>query len=614
MRAAIRLILAAAVLLIGGAVRAEVLDNATCLGCHDKVDAAKFANSVHGPLQCADCHADITSAPHDTPPKKVDCSPCHSEVVSAWMNSVHAASQTGKAPHCLDCHGSPHEILPSADKASKTNHANIPATCASCHGQKFVVQKAGLTTQPAASYQDSVHGRAVYNGSTKAAVCTDCHDAHQVLPGNNPQSGIFKFNVPRTCGRCHAAIATAYGKGVHGRALQHGNWSAPVCTDCHGIHAISKTSDLSRGPRASCQHCHDGVRLTREFAVPADRAESYAASYHGMARKVGSTVAADCASCHGAHDIFPSNDPRSSINPANLPKTCGKCHQGAQANFGQGKVHLMANDVSDAPSKALTWIRWIYIVLIVLTIGGMALHNIVIWVHKARLKRQARHGRLVTRMNLNQRLQHGTMVISFTVLVVSGFALIWPESWLGQAFFTEMIRRCVHRTAAVVMILLGLYHMAYMAGTKEGRKGLRDFWFRARDIGDAFRTMRYYLGLSDTKPEFGRFTYAEKAEYWAGMWGTVVMAITGLLIWFNVTTTALMPRWWIDIATTIHFFEGILATLAIIVWHFYHVIFDPDTYPMNWAWFDGQMTEEHYREEHGLDGETLKTDSEPAEK
>lgn len=99
--------------------------------------------------------------------------------------------------------------------------------------------------------------------------------------------------------------------------------------------------------------------------------------------------------------------------------------------------------------------------------------------------------------------------------------------------------------------------------------------------------------------------YAEKAEYWALVWGLIVMASTGIMLWAKVSFGNLLPRWWLDIATAIHFYEAVLATLAIVVWHFYQVFFDPDVYPMNWTWWDGKMSFEHYREEHALDTDTL---------
>jgi cytochrome b subunit of formate dehydrogenase len=134
---------------------------------------------------------------------------------------------------------------------------------------------------------------------------------------------------------------------------------------------------------------------------------------------------------------------------------------------------------------------------------------------------------------------------------------------------------------------------------------LLDFLPAPKDATDAWGTMLYYLGLRSEKPEFRRFNYAEKAEYWALVWGLIVMAGTGLMLWAKISVGHVLARWWLDIATAIHLYEAILATLAIVVWHFYQVFFDPDVYPMNWAWWDGKMSFEHYREEHGLDAETL---------
>ncbi|MBV8545074.1 MAG: cytochrome c3 family protein, partial [Acidobacteria bacterium] len=314
-----KLIIAAAFVFAAASANAQ-MTNAECLACHDTpgmpqhVDAKKLAASVHAPLDCTNCHADVKAYPHDPAPKPVDCASCHADSVAAWDNSLHAKavkSGVARGAKCADCHGPAHEILPSSDPKSKTSHANIPATCSTCHGQKFVMSKAGLSAQAAISYQTSIHGRAVANGSAKAAVCTDCHDHHAVRPANDPLSKIFKFNVARTCGACHATIAAHYAESVHGKALARGNWNAPVCTDCHGIHTISRAADQVRGPRSSCARCHDGVRLTQEFGVAGTRVASYESSYHGLARKLGSTTAADCASCHTAHDVLPSSDPRS---------------------------------------------------------------------------------------------------------------------------------------------------------------------------------------------------------------------------------------------------------------------------------------------------------------
>ena len=146
-----------------------------------------------------------------------------------------------------------------------------------------------------------------------------------------------------------------------------------------------------------------------------------------------------------------------------------------------------------------------------------------------------------------------------------------------------------------------VYHLFDIVITREGRRLARDLFPALDDIRGAWQNLSYYLGLTSQKPEFARFNYAEKAEYWALVWGMFVMAGTGIMLWAKVIVGNRLPRWWLDIATAIHLYEAILATLAIVVWHFYQVFFDPDVYPMNWAWWDGKMTLHHYREEHGLD-------------
>src|SRR5664279_4314483 len=85
-----------------------------------------------------------------------------------------------------------------------------------------------------------------------------------------------------------------------------------------------------------------------------------------------------------------------------------------------------------------------------------------------------------------------------------------------------------------------------------------------------------------------KFNYAEKVEYWAFMWGTVVMTVSGFLLWFNNFTLRHFPKWVSDAATAVHFYEALLATFSILIWHFYMVIFDPLVYPMDTAWIDGK--------------------------
>jgi cytochrome b subunit of formate dehydrogenase len=604
--------------------------NEECLACHSDatlthevngkpvslfVDPDKFKNSIHGGMfTCVDCHSDLKSSPHETKPAKVECSTCHSDQQAVYDRSYHAqALKDGdkNAAGCIDCHGGPHEILAGSDPKSRVNHANIAATCGACHGQKFVMEASGHSAQPFISYQESVHGRAVSSGSEKAAVCTDCHGAHEILRASDPKSSIFKFNVPVTCAKCHSSVQQEFAQSIHGQAIQRGNWQAPVCTDCHGIHSIKAHLDPNSSvsaqnlARVTCARCHEGVRLSQEMGIPGARSSTYLQSYHGLASKLGSQIVANCASCHGSHSILPSSDPRSTVNKANLIKTCGQCHPGAGEKFVVGKVHVDAPLSADTGSVAVRWIRKFYVGMILVVIGGMVLHNLIIWRRKTLERRRLEH-RLVTRMNVNQRIQHIVLLASFAVLVLTGFALKYPDSWFASMLsLGERVRGILHRVAAVLLIGVGFYHLIYIVVTREGRRLAGDFLPIPKDALDVWQTLRYYLGFERSKPEFKRFNYAEKAEYWALVWGLIVMASTGLMLWFKVAFGNLLPRWWLDVATAIHFYEAVLATLAIIVWHFYQVFFDPDTYPMNWSWWDGKVSFEHYREEHGLDTETL---------
>lgn len=604
--------------------------NDECLACHGDsamtkevngkpvslyVNPEAFKNSIHGSvLTCVECHSDIKTSPHRTTPATVSCAQCHGEQQAAYDRGHHArAIQAGdrRAATCVECHGSPHELLPAGDPKSRVNHANIPATCGRCHGQKFVMKASGHSAQLVVSYQESVHGKAAAAGSEKAAVCTDCHGAHEILPASDSKSSIFKFNVPATCAKCHEKVGREFTQSIHGQAIGLGNWQAPVCTDCHGIHSIKDHLDPDSSvsaanlSRVTCARCHEGVRLSEEFGVAGRRATTYLASYHGLASKLGSQVVANCASCHGVHNILPSSDPRSTIHRANLVATCGQCHPGVTEKFVLGKVHVNAPLSADIGSVAVRWIRNFYQGMIFAVIGAMLVHNLLIWRRKALVRRAWEH-RLVSRMTSNQRWQHFVLFASFITLVITGFALRFPDSWFaGLLGMGEKARGITHRVAGVILMGVGAYHLAYVAFTRDGRKLVKDFLPALKDASDVWGTMLYCLGRRREKPAFRRFTYAEKAEYWALVWGLVIMASTGIMLWAKVSVGHLLARWWLDVATAIHFYEAVLATLAIVVWHFYQVFFDPDVYPMNWAWWDGKMPFERYREEHGLDTTTL---------
>jgi formate dehydrogenase gamma subunit len=392
---------------------------------------------------------------------------------------------------------------------------------------------------------------------------------------------------------------------MHGKAIAAGDRDAPTCTDCHSEHKIvalegagtQKISDV-------CSRCHASVSLDAKYNLPADRVKTYVQSYHGLAAQYGSTVVANCSSCHGNHLILPSSDPDSSINTNNLVATCGRCHPGASRMFVSGKIHanLAATpEERDLAGKINSWVRRIYPTLIFLVVGAMLVHNVLLFHKKVAVHLRA-SGRPVLRMGLSHRWQHAVLALSFITLAVTGFALKFPDSGLAHLLgSSESVRRWIHRIAGIVLLLTGLYHLIHILRTKEGRRLIKDLLPVRKDFTDVWQAILYFIGRSGEKPKIGRFGYAEKMEYWAVLWGSIIMGATGLIVWFKLDVTRFLPRWIVDVALTIHYYEAVLACLAIVVWHFYHVIFDPDVYPLNTACWNGRVSEEWQRHEHPLD-------------
>jgi formate dehydrogenase gamma subunit len=407
------------------------------------------------------------------------------------------------------------------------------------------------------------------------------------------------MNIPATCGSCHGDILPLYAASIHGRAAMAGKREAPVCTDCHGEHTILASSD----PRAAvyrtsvsekvCGSCHAAERIVSKYHLPADRLETYMRSYHGLASKFGATTVANCASCHGAHDILPSSDPRSSVHKNNLAKTCGQCHPGAGPQLAKGAVHVAP---SPERNRAVYYVTVFYTVFIFLAAGGMALHNLLDFARKLGENYRRRGRARYVRFSLAERIQHLLLALTFITLAYTGFALKYAESWWAFPFTLFHVghdwRGRLHGAAAVLFCALAVYHVLYLIFTKRGRAEREALAIQKKDFGDCWRMIRYYLGRTAAKPVFERYSYVEKFEYWALVWGSAVMVLTGALLTFENFTMAYFPKWVLDVALAIHFYEAVLATLAIVLWHFYFTIFDPDQYPLNWSMITGRTTED----------------------
>lgn len=602
-----------------------------CLTCHgDKslvktdekgkeislyVDQSMIAGSIHGALGCVDCHQDVKSELHVEPPKQVDCGICHQDAVELYKKSYHGLKYLEgekDAPWCEDCHGT-HNIRSVNDPQSIAYRLNIPKMCAVCHQNPEIVKRYSIPVkEPYLLYHQSVHGIAIERGLIGAAVCTDCHGDHDLQPAENPSSLIYKYNVPQTCGKCHGDVTSIYEKSVHGKALTEKLPNAPVCTDCHSEHNIlppeNKASTVSGAniSKMTCPRCHSAEYLSQKYGIISQKKTPYLDTYHGVASRAGVTTVANCASCHGYHDILPSSDPKSSVNKNNLQRTCGKCHPNAGENFTKGSVHPTSSPQQNA---VVFYVTRFYIVMIVVVIGGMLLHNFIIMVKYLRDKYKVAKTGLVIRFTTIEVLWHFLMITSFTTLVITGFAFSFPDSW-WSSWMTHSptafaARGVAHRVAGVMFIGLFIFTFTHGMFTKRGRQQIKAKFPVLSDMRNVIQNMVWSLGFSPREPLFDRYNYAEKAEYWALVWGGFVMILTGIPLWFENTFLGFMPKWLLDVFKTIHYYEALLASLAILVWHMFYMIFDPETYPVNFTFLTGTMTEEDYMKRHPLDYEKM---------
>jgi len=535
---------------------------------------------------CLECHNDKTLTKTNASGKEI----------SLFVDAAKLGASAHKTNSCASCHADLTGNHPDDNIAAR------PVDCRQCHeGQSE-------------SYGASVHGLALKAGQADSATCRDCHDSHEVVPPVSPLSPLHVLRQAETCGGCHDQAARDFAASTHGKALAAGVRDAPTCTDCHFEHKIRSLAKGSSRMISEdvCSRCHASERINTKYNLPADRVRTFFDSYHGLASQYGSTLAANCGSCHGYHKILPSTDSSSTIHPTHLVQTCGQCHPGANEKFALSKVHVDISAAQSAPdlgSAINWWVRKLYVLLIFVVIGGMLVHNGLLFLKKVRAHLRST-GRPILRMSRSQRWQHAVLASSFILLAITGFALKFPDSWIAMLMgSSEAFRRWSHRVAGVVLLVVGLYHVVYLLRTRQGWQLVKDLFPIKKDVTDVIAAVRYLFGLSPDKPKIGRFGYAEKMEYWAVVWGTIIMGVTGLMIWFKMDVTQWLPRWMVDVALTIHYYEAILACLAIVVWHFYHVIFDPDVYPLNMACWDGKVSEHWQTEEHPLDATALRSDA-----
>lgn len=327
---------------------------------------------------CLGCHAEpgqTTTLPNgDTLDLSFD--------VGAWSASVHAPLGL----ECTTCHTDigafPHDPITAASGREYTIDAN--AACISCHGEQ------------AMENADDVHRDALAEGNLEAAVCTDCHGAHDVM-GFEPHDPA----IPLTCGTCHGDIYGLYAESVHGESLISGNRDVPTCIDCHGVHEV-------RGPSSDhpfrlfspqiCAECHADDDLMDRYGISTNVFESYVADFHGSTVSIFEEIAPDqeantavCIDRHGVHAIRSEDDPDSTVFKQNLLRTCQRCHPDATENFPASWLSHYEPSLDSAP--VVFGVDLFYKIVIPLIIGSMVLYVALdIWGRRTRDEGEAADG------------------------------------------------------------------------------------------------------------------------------------------------------------------------------------------------------------------------------
>jgi cytochrome b subunit of formate dehydrogenase len=578
-----------------------------------------FVGGVHAKTACTDCHQDALTLPHPAKLGPASCATaaCHAREGERYQQGAHRAAAAGKdtrAPTCTTCHGG-HDIVTKSDRSSRVHPLNILRLCADCHQQQQTPTPGGRNTREfVQSYLDSVHGRALQTGGlTVVATCASCHDGHLVLPAKNPNSSINRQHISQTCGQCHTGVTEAYQASVHGQQAAKGDPKAPVCVDCHSAHAVTRADSpaFMLDIVNQCGHCHD--KPTADGSRRTSFYETYRQSYHGQVTNLGSTRAARCSDCHGAHNIRRIEDPASSLSAQNRIETCRHCHPGAPAKLAQFQSHADHRDAKRYPLLHAVW--WYFVVVMSCSFGFFSLHSLL-WLLRSAIER-FKHGpplhaapsaRAVRRFNRVDRANHALGIASFFGLALTGLPLFYADKAWARALADLLggVRAAglLHRVCAVVLIINFAVHGLGLLGRLR-QHGLRGMLFgptsmlpKLRDLTDCLGMMRWFF-VGGKKPTFECWAYWEKFDYVADLGGSAIIGISGLLLWFPQFFSLLLPGWAFNVAMLVHGYEALLAIGFIFTIHFFNAHLRLEKFPVDDAIFTGRIPEAEFKHERG---------------
>ncbi len=207
------------------------------------------------------------------------------------------------------------------------------------------------------------------------------------------------------------------------------------------------------------------------------------------------------------------------------------------------------------------------------------------------------------------RMEHAVVIVLFVALVLTGMPQKWPDlgfsRWLLDLFGGVFAARLVHRVAGIVFSVLTLLHVARMTFLVMFKRAEPSMLFTLQDFRDSYENMRYYLGRQESPPAFDHYDYRQKFEYWGMIFGSLVMVVSGLVLYFPVFFARFLPPELIPVSKVAHSNEALLAMSIIIVWHLYGAHLSPEVFPCDTSIFTGRISRQRLEEEHRLEYERL---------
>ena len=539
------------------------------------IDRHRFATSVHSGMRCLDCHTNIVDAQEN-----------------------HQIDASLPEPTCVGCHEG---LWAKAQQEGKTADK----------------ARLGVIVQNIEAYKKSAHARENRDiPGTPAASCEDCHSSHEfdVPPLESEERTAWRQSVPETCAQCHDFHVEVYAESIHGvEFIEKGNLEAATCTDCHSIHSVTTTSgdQFKLANLQTCGDCH------------VEQITSFRDTYHGKVSTLGWAYTATCAACHGSHDIKAVADPRSKVHPDNVLKTCQECHDGtvlplATAGFATFAPHADPSNFDRYPQMYVAHLLMVWLFIGVFTFFW--LHS-ALWYYREwrerKLFKTAAYvrtegldlpaGKHFERFSLGWRIGHLLFAIATMILVLTGIPVMFAGSaWaptVAEVFGGPQVLGLVHRIAAAVFIGIFVIHLIYVM-----QKLLRDRtfkWFGPdslvpnwKDLADIIGMFKWFFGKGP-KPQFDRWTYFEKFDYWAVFWGVGVIGASGLMLAYSHITAQYLPGWVFNVATVVHGEEAFLAAVFLFTVHFFNNHFRPNKLPPpDVVMFTGTQSLEEFRHEH----------------